>query len=495
MLVPMLWVLPGQALIVEATSHHRAVPRVHASVAVADAPRIDKAIVQVRSTTESATTGPVAVSTPTTDFDIPQVALTAYQHAANVLASVDSGCRLPWTLLAAIGKVESDNGSYHGGRLDSHGVAQPALFGPVLDGKNGFAAIADTDAGALDHDTRWDRAVGPMQFLPSTWRVVAVDGDGDGIRNPQDIDDAALAAAVYLCAGHQDLATVAGARAAALRYNHSTSYAALVLHYDQLYRGLDSYPTLPMGGSLGPVGLRVVAAQPAPHGAENAHGRSQGEAMLLGSGVHQPATTATPTPPKPPASPGSAPTSSPASGTGTTTTLAGTWATCAQGYCVGNTVLTVPVDVTAAAPADLDGDGATGTWAQELTGLVGQQVKLTVRHQGEDDVVVTINDVDVVPGSSPAPAQTPSPTPPPQTPSPTPPPQTPSPSAPPTPPPTTAPSEQPSPTAPTTTPTAPARPSTDPATDPAADPATDPAADPTADATAGSATPEPPAPD
>jgi len=478
MLVPMLWVLPGQAPIMETTSHHRAAPRVHATVAVADAPRIDKAIVQVRATTESATTGPGAVSTPTSNFDIPRVALAAYQHAANVLASVDSGCRISWTLLAAIGKVESDNGSYQDSRLDTRGVEQPALFGPVLDGRNGFAAIADTDAGTLDHNTRWDRAVGPMQFLPSTWRVVAVDGDGDGTRNPQDIDDAALAAAVYLCAGHQDLATVAGARAAALRYNHSTSYAALVLHYDQLYRGLDSYPTLPMGGPLGPVGLRVVAVPPAPHGAENARGHSQGEGLLPGSGGHQPAATGTRTPPKPPASSGSVPTPSPSPGTETTTTLTGTWASCAQNYCVGDTVLTLPVDTTATAPADLDGDGVTGTWAQELTGLVGQQVKLTVRHQGEDDIVVTIDDVGVVPGASPAPSQTPSPTPPPQTPSP---------STPPSPPPSTAASDQPSPTPPTTSPTAPARPSTDPATDPATDP--------TVGSATGSATPEPPAPD
>ena len=49
-----------------------------------------------------------------------------------------------------------------------------------------------------------------MQFIPSTWAVVGVDADGDGERNPQDIDDAALAAAVYLCSGNEDLSTDAG---------------------------------------------------------------------------------------------------------------------------------------------------------------------------------------------------------------------------------------------------------------------------------------------
>ena len=80
-----------------------------------------------------------------------------------------------------------------------------------------------------DGDTRWDRAVGPMQFIPSTWSVVGVDADGDGTRNPQDIDDAALATAVYLCSGDDDLSTEAGQVAATLRYNHSNAYVALVL--------------------------------------------------------------------------------------------------------------------------------------------------------------------------------------------------------------------------------------------------------------------------
>ena len=49
-----------------------------------------------------------------------------------------------------------------------------------------------------------------MQFIPSTWQVVKVDADGDNKRNPQDIDDAALATAVYLCSGKDNLATRAG---------------------------------------------------------------------------------------------------------------------------------------------------------------------------------------------------------------------------------------------------------------------------------------------
>ena len=134
-------------------------------------------------------------------------ALAAYQRAAVVIDTADHSCRLDWTLLAGIGQVESDHGQVGGSQLDSHGVAHPSIIGPRLDGRHGTSVVRDTDAGRLDGDRRFDRAVGPMQFLPSTWAVVAVDGDDDGKRNVEDIDDAALGSAVYLCAGNGDLST------------------------------------------------------------------------------------------------------------------------------------------------------------------------------------------------------------------------------------------------------------------------------------------------
>jgi membrane-bound lytic murein transglycosylase B len=96
----------------------------------------------------------------------------------------------------------------------------PGIYGPRLDGVN-TAKIADTDAGAFDGDGAFDRAVGPMQFIPGTWRAMGVDGDGDGVRNPQDIDDAAMSTAVYLCSGKTDLSNASDLNAAVLRYNHS----------------------------------------------------------------------------------------------------------------------------------------------------------------------------------------------------------------------------------------------------------------------------------
>jgi membrane-bound lytic murein transglycosylase B len=51
-----------------------------------------------------------------------------------------------------------------------------------------------------------------------------VDADNDGIRNPNDIDDAALAAANYLCANGRDLTTPAGWTDAVAAYNIPDSY-------------------------------------------------------------------------------------------------------------------------------------------------------------------------------------------------------------------------------------------------------------------------------
>ena len=180
---------------------------------------------------------------------IPSAALAAYQRAAQVIDSADKSCNIDWTLVAAIGRVESNHGRYGGNALDSNGVSRPGIYGIPLDGGNGTAKITDSDAGQYDDDTQFDRAVGPMQFIPSTWSVVGVDGDGDGKRNPQDIDDAALATAVYLCSGNEDLSATKGQESAVYRYNHSQEYVDLVLSIMQAYASGDfsSVPTSSAG--------------------------------------------------------------------------------------------------------------------------------------------------------------------------------------------------------------------------------------------------------
>jgi hypothetical protein len=170
---------------------------------------------------------------------IPSAALSAYQRAAQVIDSADSGCHIDWTLIAAIGRVESNHGRYGGNSLDDDGVSRPGIYGIPLDGANGTRQVRDTDAGQYDNDPRFDRAVGPMQFIPSTWSVVGVDGDGDGKRDPQDVDDAALATAVYLCSGDEDLSTTQGQRSAVYRYNHSREYVDLVLSIMKAYASGD----------------------------------------------------------------------------------------------------------------------------------------------------------------------------------------------------------------------------------------------------------------
>ncbi|RKS69163.1 membrane-bound lytic murein transglycosylase B [Motilibacter peucedani] len=165
---------------------------------------------------------------------IPAHALSAYISAAALLAQRSPGCHLSWPVLAGIGRVESNHGRFGGSVLGADGVPVPAIVGPRLDGGQ-FAAVADSDGGALDGDTEFDRAVGPMQFLPSTWVRVAVDADHDGTADPQDIDDAAAAAGVYLCSGGRDLRTGTGLGAAIFSYNHSADYVNLVAAVAQAY--------------------------------------------------------------------------------------------------------------------------------------------------------------------------------------------------------------------------------------------------------------------
>ena len=191
---------------------------------------------------------------------IPDAALVAYQRAETVINSADRSCKLPWQLIAAIGRVESDHGRANGNRLNNKGVSVPGIYGIALNGKNNTQKIADTDGGQYDGDAKFDRAVGPMQFIPSTWAVVGVDGDNDGQRNPQDIDDAALATAVYLCSGKDDLSTIQGDERAVFRYNHSSSYVSLVLSIMDAYMKGD-FTAVPNGTSN--AGYFVPAPAPA----------------------------------------------------------------------------------------------------------------------------------------------------------------------------------------------------------------------------------------
>ncbi|ARF76461.1 hypothetical protein B7C62_32370 [Kitasatospora albolonga] len=242
-----------------------------------------------------------AVDRVRAEAGIPATVLAAYRNAEGSLRRSDPGCRLPWQLLAAIGKVES--GQAAGGRVDARGTTLTPILGPALDGV-GFALVRDTDNGVYDGDRTYDRAVGPMQFIPSTWVNWAKDGNGDGHKDPNNIHDAALAAGHYLCAGGRDLGVRADLDRAVLSYNRSAAYLRTVLAWLEFYRHgahpvADGQGVLPI--SPGPGGVNRPKA-PVGSGTPAGPPGSGGGGIVIGPQPTRPPTpkpTPTPTPTDP----------------------------------------------------------------------------------------------------------------------------------------------------------------------------------------------------
>lgn len=159
---------------------------------------------------------------------IPSVALEAYGYAAAIMGRSRPDCGIAWTTIAGIASVESKHGSHRGSGVDADGTVRPPIIGIPLNGSPGVALVQDTDGGKLDGDPDYDRALGPLQFIPETWKRWGVDANGDGIADPQNIDDAALTAARYLCASGGDLTSERGWQQALLTYNQSTVYLRTV---------------------------------------------------------------------------------------------------------------------------------------------------------------------------------------------------------------------------------------------------------------------------
>jgi membrane-bound lytic murein transglycosylase B len=167
---------------------------------------------------------------------IPSRSLVAYAEAELAIRTIRPACKVSWSTLAGVGRVESHHGQFHGSDVGADGRLSPPVLGVPLDGSPGVRAVPDTDHGKLDGDPKWDRAVGAMQFLPETWRRWGVRASRDGKSpDPQNVDDAALTAARYLCASGGNLATAAGWWRAVLTYNSSVSYGQTV------FSGADAY--------------------------------------------------------------------------------------------------------------------------------------------------------------------------------------------------------------------------------------------------------------
>ncbi|KRE55392.1 lytic murein transglycosylase [Phycicoccus sp. Soil748] len=160
-------------------------------------------------------------------------------------------CRLRAEVLAAIAQVES--GSAGGQSLSGHRVV-PGVYGPLLSGGR-LARVPDTDGGLLDGNTQWDRAVGPMQFVPSAWADFGTDGDGDGKADPQNVYDSVVSASLYLCAGGRDLAQPTELAAAIVSYNHSGPYLLAVLDWIDYF---DKHGLV----AIGPVSAPVLSHGP-----------------------------------------------------------------------------------------------------------------------------------------------------------------------------------------------------------------------------------------
>lgn len=174
------------------------------------------------------------------EVDIPARAAEAYVNAELGMRRHRPECGLSWVTVAGIGRVESDHGRYGDRVLGEDGTSTTPIIGVPLDGGPGVRHLPDSDGGALDGDTRFDRAVGPLQFIPGTWRSWGTDGNGDGVADPFDIDDAAMSAARYLCSGGRDMTTGRGWWSGVLTYNNSADYGRTVFSLAESYAAAGS---------------------------------------------------------------------------------------------------------------------------------------------------------------------------------------------------------------------------------------------------------------
>lgn len=193
---------------------------------------------------------PTAPETPTKVPGIPPVMLDAYVDAATATGRLRPDCvNMRWQVLAGVGKVESDHARHSGNTVTADGDVQPPILGPRLDGSDGTQRIEDTDNGRWDHDSTFDRAVGPLQFIPTTWNALGGDGNRDGLADPNNAYDATRAAVLHLCGNQpRDFNRDADLKEALHEYNPDPDYAPNVMRWIEHY---DQYNATPTGSGKG----------------------------------------------------------------------------------------------------------------------------------------------------------------------------------------------------------------------------------------------------
>ncbi|GHE34387.1 hypothetical protein GCM10017771_51990 [Streptomyces capitiformicae] len=213
--------------------------------------------------------------------DIPARMLAAYKKAVQQVGKYVPKCQgMRWPILAGIARVESNHAV--GRNIAAGGDIRPKIYGVLLNGSGAggnTTVFPDTDGGKWDGTASGERAVGPFQFLPSTWEGVGEDASGDKTADPHNADDAALGAAVYLCAGGRDLTKRAQLKAAILQYNHSGEYVANVLGWIDQYTAAVKDPDLKnVTGKVRTVIEAALSQRGVPYswGGGNAKGKSTG---------------------------------------------------------------------------------------------------------------------------------------------------------------------------------------------------------------------------
>ncbi len=213
---------------------------------------------------------------------IPAVALAAYQRAATVIDAADRTCHMPWQLVAAIGRVESDHGRADGNVLTDRGIDKPGIYGPALDGKHGTVLIKDTDAGQYDQRlevrpggrARCSSSRPPGRSSASTPTTTASATRRTSTTPPS--APRSTSAPVPTTSRPRRASAPA-----VFRYNHSQKYVDLVLAIEQAYLRGD-YTSVPNGTTSTDFSL----VDPS-----------------LGAPTHRPSPTPPPPPSPPPPSP------------------------------------------------------------------------------------------------------------------------------------------------------------------------------------------------